>query len=113
MMTESGRVKRASSHGEGDLPMRRYELIAVAILLGISVQGAQAQPSRPPGWEFSITPYGWFAGLSGNVRTPLDAFPARNFNANFNTSLGDLSTMPIMGTAEARYGRFGLAGDLL
>ena len=95
--------------------MRRYKLIAVANSRRASQSRVRRrrQPSRPPGWEFSITPYGWFAGLSGNRRTPLGAFPSRNFNANFNTILSDLSTIPIMGTAEARYGRFGLAGDLL
>ena len=52
--------------------MRRHEMMATATmpLLGIAAQGAQAQTSRPPGWEFSVTPYGWFGGLSGSTHTP-------------------------------------------
>ena len=31
---------------------------------------ARAQSAPDPGWEFTLTPYGWFAGLNGTITTP-------------------------------------------
>ncbi|MFC7477734.1 hypothetical protein ACFQS7_25475 [Dankookia sp. GCM10030260] len=93
--------------------MRMLRLCTLIVLLGVAARGAAAQSGPPPAWAFSVTPYGWFAGLSGKVQTPLDRFPGRSFNADFDSIVGDLSTIPIMGMAEARYGRFGVVGDVL
>src|SRR6187551_2856028 len=93
--------------------MRMLRLLAMTVALGAAAGGAAAQSGPPPAWAFSVTPYGWFAGLSGKVQTPLDRFPGRNLNADFDSIVGDLSAIPIMGMAEARYGRFSVVGDLL
>lgn len=86
------------------------------VVLSIAAAGggrAHAHAPPPPAWEFYVTPYAWFAGLNGSLRTPLDRFPGRDFSADFDTLLADISGVPIMGMAEVRYGRFGVVGDLL
>lgn len=93
--------------------MRRHLVFALTVALAAAASVAQAQRNDSPGWEFALTPYGWFAGMSGNIRTPLERLPERSFSADFSTIVGDLSTVPIMGMAELRHGRFGLLGDLL
>jgi hypothetical protein len=97
--------------------MRRQRALAAALaaLCVVAAQGARAQsPSgAAPAWAFSVTPYAWFAGLGGSARTPLERFPGRDFNADFGTILADVSAVPVMLMAEARYGRFGVVGDLL
>jgi len=61
------------------------------------------------GWHFSISPYIWFAGAHGVVG-------ALAHDASVHVSAGDLLShfnFGLMGTAEARYGRIVLNGDLL
>jgi len=67
------------------MQMRIVSKMALAIALGGMANGAKAQSAAPPDWAFSVTPYGWFAGLSGNVQTPLKRASDRSFSADFCT----------------------------
>lgn len=61
------------------------------------------------GWHFDISPYLWFAGAHGTAG-------ARGRDVSIHASPGDLLShfdIGLMGTAEARYKRFLLDGDLL
>lgn len=68
----------------------------------------------PPHWEFSITPYLWFGSdhTTYSAVVPPGSPPLRG-----KTDLGDilphLDSFPLMGVGEVRYGRFGLAMDII
>lgn len=72
--------------------------------------GAETVEYRSPsGWTFTIAPYGWLAGLEGDVG-------AGGRTTHVDASIGDiLSNFDIaaMGVAEARYERFGIFTDLV
>jgi opacity protein-like surface antigen len=98
-------------------PGRAAVALAAALIALGAAHPARAQEAaaaaRPGPWRFELTPYGWFAGLGGSVRTPFERAPGRDVNASFGDVLGDVSGIPIMGMAEVRYGRFGVVADLL
>jgi opacity protein-like surface antigen len=73
---------------------------------------AQGQSGPPPGWSFSVTPYGWVPSISGTVSTPLPRVGDSSFDIGSGTVLSSLSTVPVMVAGEARYGRFALVGDI-
>src|SRR4051812_19261077 len=82
---------------------RRAAVLGTALVAMSAVQPARAQEAaaaRLSPWQFELTPYGWFAGLSGTLHTPLRRFPERNVDADFGSIVGDISGIPIMGTAE-------------
>ena len=61
------------------------------------------------GWTFTVAPYGWFAGLEGDVG-------ARGRTTHVDESIGDILDkfdIGFMGVAEARYDRFGVFTDLV
>jgi hypothetical protein len=61
------------------------------------------------GWDFSLSPYLWFAGEHGTVG-------ALGHNLSIHASPGDLLShldIGLMGAAEARYKRFVLNGDMV
>jgi opacity protein-like surface antigen len=91
--------------------MRLLRLFALTLALGAVASGAQAQPAPPPGWEFSITPYGWLPSLRGNLQTPLPRVGDRSLSIEAGTVISDLDALPAMIAGEARYGRFSLLGD--
>ncbi|MBW9115482.1 hypothetical protein JNB88_17705 [Rhizobium cauense] len=62
------------------------------------------------GWEFTIAPYFWAAGISGNVRQ--FGLPEVDIDADFGDILDKLD-FAFMATAEARYDRFSLVGDVV
>jgi hypothetical protein len=102
-------------HSAAPPPRRHHVPLAAVLCVFVAAAGsAHAQEaSRASPWRFELTPYGWFAGLSGKLRTPLTHFPERDVDADFGSIVGDLSGIPVMGMAEVRYGRFGVAADLL
>lgn len=91
--------------------MRLHRLLVLTVTLAALGGGARAQSAPPPGWTFSITPYAWFPGLSGNVRTPLPRVGERSFDVSGSTVVSDLDALPVMIAGEARYGRFSVVGD--
>ena len=54
--------------------MRLHRIFALTAALEVITAGAWAQSAPPPGWEFSITPYGWLPAIRGTIRQlPLPA----------------------------------------
>ena len=71
----------------------------------------QPLPPPPRKWEFSFTPYGWLAGVNGNVT-------ARGQTVDVNASFIDIvqnsnSFAALMGYFEARKGPFALFTDVV
>lgn len=62
------------------------------------------------GWTFSVAPYFWAAGLSGEVGQ--FGLPPVDVDANFGDILKNLD-FAAMATAEARYDRYSIFGDLM
>ena len=63
----------------------------------------------PSGWTFTIAPYGWLAGLEGDVG-------ARGRTTHIDASFGDILDnldIALMGVAEVRYDRFGVFTDVV
>lgn len=92
----------------------------LAIVLALSATGispASAQSALAPapreGWEFTITPYVWLAGISGDLTTPFNRASRLEVSADFGELLSDMSGFAFMGSAEARYGRLIVLGDFL
>lgn len=84
-----------------------------------SVAATDLPASPPPapapalvanGWTFSIAPYFWAAGLSGDVGQ--FGLPAVYVDADFSDILSNLD-FAAMAMGEARNGRFSLFGDIL
>jgi hypothetical protein len=77
-----------------------------------AVQAAPSTPSTPSaleGWEFSVTPYLWLAGLNGTIRIG-QVIPAQNVDAHFSNIWRDLD-WGLMGTFEARKDRWAIIVD--
>jgi len=62
------------------------------------------------GWEFTVAPYFWAAGISGNVRQ--FGLPEVKIDADFGDILDNLD-FAFMATAEARYDRYSIVGDII
>lgn len=62
------------------------------------------------GWTFTVAPYFWAAGLSGD--TSQFGSPVVEIDASFSDILDDLD-FGAMAIAEARYGRYSIFGDLM
>jgi hypothetical protein len=96
--------------------IRSARLLTSAILGALacgSLAQAQTIPSATdPGWRFSLTPYLWVPTIDGELRYG----PRNNTSANVNLdaqNIVDALKFGLTFGAEARYGRFTLATDLL
>jgi len=97
---------------------RTYSAIACitgAALLGAGTfaKSAVAQQASPQQWEFYVTPYLWFSGVSGTLKSLNRNIPEQNVEASFGNILSHLDAIPVMVSAEVRYGRFGLLTDIM
>ncbi|MCK8787405.1 hypothetical protein M0638_23835 [Roseomonas sp. NAR14] len=92
-------------------------VVALHLLTGTAAfaeEAASTTGTAPQnGLSFTVTPYLWIAGISGTVSTPFSRVPERSVEANFGDTLSNLSGFAFMGSAEMRYGRFGLLADVL
>lgn len=61
-------------------------------------------------WEFAFAPYLWAAGLDGSTRQ--FGLPSVDIDLSFKDILEHLD-MAVMAVTEARYGRFGVFGDIV
>jgi hypothetical protein len=68
-----------------------------------------AQAQEAPGWSFTLTPYLWAAGISGEAALPRRT---RDFEADFGDLVED-RRFAAMGAFEARHRRFGLVLDAM
>jgi hypothetical protein len=78
----------------------------VSPLLTQEPQAVEAQD----GWTFSVAPYFWMAGLSG--QTSQFGLPTVDMDADFGDILGNLD-FAFMAAGEARNGRFSVIGDII
>lgn len=76
----------------------------------VSAAAPDAAPAVESGWTYSITPYFWAAGLSG--QTSQFGLPVVDMDADFGDILDNLDFAAMM-IGEARNGRFSLFGDLM
>jgi hypothetical protein len=85
---------------------------AVVAAPAVDPRAGLTVPPLQQGWSFTLTPYAWLPGVSGGVTTPYQRLHP-HFGMGSGKVLGDLSTVPVMLTAEAHYGRFTLLGDIV
>ncbi|MEQ1955150.1 hypothetical protein [Mesorhizobium sp. CN2-181] len=76
----------------------------------ISATAPDAQPIATEDWTFSVTPYFWAAGLSGDTRQ--FGLPVIHIDADFGDILNNLD-FAAMAIADARYGRYSIFGDII
>jgi hypothetical protein len=67
------------------------------------------QPFVEPRWSFSIAPYVWAAGISGDVAA--FGLPTVDIDASFSDIFDNLDFAAML-VSELRYGRFGIFTDL-
>lgn len=93
--------------------------IAVVTMVCSGVRAADVSPlmTQDPqaveaqdGWTFSVAPYFWMAGLSG--QTSQFGLPIVDIDADFGDILGNLD-FAFMAAGEARYERFSVIGDII
>ena len=82
--------------------------VTLPAILVCNIPGSYADAGGD--WKFRVAPYLWVAGQEGTVVT-LPGTPPVDFDASFSDILKELD-MGLMGTAEARKGRFGVFGEL-
>ncbi|MFO1121222.1 MAG: hypothetical protein U1F47_02700 [Hyphomicrobiales bacterium] len=90
-------------------------ILTLMSCLGLSAAPAAAAdvdalpPAPETGWEFTVAPYLWLAGIKGDVA----AFggPPISIDATIPDVLSSLD-IGLMGVGQARYGRFSLAADV-
>ena len=68
------------------------------------------QTTSESGWTFSVAPYFWVAGLSGDVGS--FGLPVAHVDASFSDILDHLD-FGVMAIGEARYGPYSLFGDVM
>lgn len=93
--------------------MRSRAILIAAAAIGLGLQPAEAQQPAPSGWEFSITPYAWIAGITGSTSTPSGRVAEPTVSASFGDIISSLSGLTFMGFAEARNGRFGIVAEIM
>jgi hypothetical protein len=86
----------------------RAACLLLGLFLGTSPAVAQGNAAAP-GWQVTLTPYLWVAGVSGDAALPRQT---RDFDADFGDILSNLQ-VGAMGILEARYGRVGILLDAL
>lgn len=109
-------TRRSGGAGESMQKMTRWLLplaacwpVASAGAADRTVPGAPEQPAvAQAGWQISLMPYAWAAGLNGNVG--LFRAPAVHVSADFGDVLKHLD-VALMMQAEARQGRLSLFAD--
>lgn len=94
-------------------------LLSAAILAApVVVQAAdiapafapQPQPADPDKWTFSISPYFWAAGITGD--TGVFGLPEVHVDESFGDILSDLD-FAFMAAGDARYDRFSIVTDII
>ncbi|MBY3027080.1 hypothetical protein [Rhizobium leguminosarum] len=64
----------------------------------------------PDGWQFTVAPYLWIAGISGD--TAAFGLPEAHIDSSFSDVFQNLD-FAVMAAAEARYDRFSIIGDVI
>jgi opacity protein-like surface antigen len=87
--------------------LRMATVLSALLPLFAAPAAAQGDTASATGWQVTLTPYLWFAGVSGDASLPRQT---RDFDASFGDILSDLQ-VGAMGTLEVRRGRFGILVD--
>lgn len=74
---------------------------------------AKAQEREQPTWQLYVTPYLWISGISGTTQASNRRLPEQTVSASFGSILSHLNSVPVMGSAELRHGRFGILTDIM
>lgn len=95
----------------------KHHAAALGALLGVAMMSATATAQTVPdgsdsGWRFSVTPYLWVPTLGGDLRYGPRERGVAHVDVDPKSVLDTLKFGLTFG-AEARYGRFSLATDLL
>jgi opacity protein-like surface antigen len=83
-----------------------------------TTEGSQAQPQPPPTaaspWSFRVSPYVWFAGMSGDVGVNSN-LPVIDVDVDFGEIFENIDWFPppVMFVGEVRYDRFGVFTDFI
>lgn len=75
------------------------------------VANPASQPADESGWQFSVAPYGWLAGMKGDMGVVEQVEPVAVDFGFFSDILGAIK-MTGMGRFDARHGRFVASGDI-
>jgi hypothetical protein len=89
--------------------------VAACLALTVSASGPKAQEAATDSsWSFRVSPYVWFAGLSGDVAA-FPSLPPVEVDAAFRDIFKNLDWFPppVMIAAEARRGRFAAVADFI
>ena len=86
------------------------QLVLVGSVLDAQASETSADSEAGSGWEFSISPYLWAAGISGRADT-LPGLPPADVDESFSDIWDDLRFAGMV-VGAARKGRFAIAGDL-
>lgn len=92
--------------------MQWPRIVPAAMAMALTAPCALAQPADSGAsrdWSFTIAPYAWFAGISGDATLSGQTGRA---TADFDDIFDDLK-FAFMASAEIRHGRFGMLADLL
>jgi hypothetical protein len=86
--------------------------IAAVLVAGpsIAADAVEPPPQSAPVWTFTAAPYFWAAGLDGTVG--VFGLPPVEVDASFGDIIQNFD-IGFMGAGEARYGRFGIAMDVM
>lgn len=87
---------------------------ASAFAADLPARTAPVSPVLPvaatSGWEFSLTPYTWMSGITGDVGLRNRTIAHMDYDF---TKIVDTMNFAVMGLTELRYGRFSLSSDLI
>ncbi|MDE3857935.1 hypothetical protein [Sinorhizobium meliloti] len=105
------------------MEMIRFRKLALTAVLAASLTNAAVAADVSPllvrepqpvgaggGWTFSVAPYLWLAGLSGD--TAQFGLPTVHIDSSFSDILGNLD-FAFMAAGEARYNRLSVIGDVI
>ena len=119
-MTEAGgrlahaaRMPPATGASAAHRGVRRCIAAVLAVggpALGTASAAYAEEAPASEGWRFSVSPYLWAAGLSGEAGT-LRPLPPAEVDLSFSDILDDLRFAGMV-AGSARKGRFGLAADI-
>jgi hypothetical protein len=94
--------------------IRIFGVFASIVVTGTGPHTVLAQDAfSPGGYQFFVTPYLWLASVHATTKTPLAREPEVNSNVSTIDLLSHLDGVPVMGSAEIRYGPWGFLGDVI
>lgn len=94
--------------------LQKLGLFTLALCGFTALANAADLAPTPPAesdWVFTVAPYGWAMGTSGNAS--VGGSPTADFDVDFIDILKALDAPPVMIAGEARNGRFSIASDLI